>query len=135
MPNLNDTRSAIETFVDINISGTVPIAYDNVPFDADGIDMYAHLSLSFAGSENVNIGGVLQKRIRHTGDMVFKLYTKIGSGTATAFSNLDFIKTQIENKYLDPKLLTYAAEPIRKGIGKEGYYSYFLRVPFVSDEC
>jgi len=135
MPNLNTTRTDIENLIGVVITPILPVSYDNVPFDSDGIENYVHLSLSFTNTNNVNIGAILSKRIRHEGDIVFKLYVKIDSGTATAFAFLDSIKTQVENQYISNNLLTYAAEPIRKGVGKEGYYTYFLRIPFVSDEC
>lgn len=135
MPNLDTTRGDIESFVDVNVSPILPIAYDNVPFDSSGLSTYTHLSLSFNGSSNVNIGGGASKHIRHVGDIVFKLYNKIDSGTSSAFVLLDSIKTQMENKYISSNLITYAAEPIRKGVGKEGFYTYFLKIPFVSDEC
>lgn len=135
MPNLNETRRDIESFIDTNVSPIVTISYDNVPFDSSGLTQYAHLSLTFLDNENVNIGGQTSKRIRHFGDIIFKLYVKINSGTSTAFTLLDSIKLQVENKYISTNLITYVAEPIRKGVGKEGFYSYFLRVPFVSDEC
>lgn len=135
MPDLDTTRGDIEMFVTTGLSGLVQIAYDNVPFTSNGTSEYVHLSLSFVDSSNVNIGGVNNKRIRHFGEIVFKLYVKINSGTSSAFSLLDDIKTQVENKNISFNVLTYAAKPIRKGVGKEGYYSYFLRIPFVSDEC
>lgn len=135
MPNINDTRQYIETFIDTNISSILPISYDNVPFNDNGLSYYIHVSLSFLGSSNITIGGAFNKRIRHNGDIVIKLYTKINSGTATAFDYIDQIKSNIENKNISHNLITYAAEPIRKGVGKEGFYTYFLRIPFVSDEC
>lgn len=135
MPNLEGTRQYIESFIDTNISPIVKVSYDNVPFDASGLSSYVHMSLSFNDSSNVNIGGVNNKRIRHVGDIVFKVYNKIDSGTSTAFKLIDSIKEQIQNKEISGNLITYAAEPIRKGVGKEGFYTYFLRIPFVSDEC
>ena len=135
MPNLNDTKIDIESHIDTNVSGILPIAYDNIPFENDGLDKYVYLVVQFTSSSNINIGSIISKRIRHTGSIIFKLYTKIDLGTTIPLSTLDSIKTQVENRYISTNLITYAAEPARKGIGKDGYYSYFLSIPFVSDEC
>lgn len=135
MPNLNETRKSIEKLVRTNVETILPIAFDNVPFSDEGVDEYAHLSIHFTGSTNINIGVIISKRIRHTGSIVFKLYMDIDKGTSGAFVLLDSIKTQVENKYITDNLITYAAEASREGVGNEGYYTYFLRIPFVSDEC
>ena len=135
MPNLEETRRDIESYIDSNVSGIIPIAYDNVEFDNSVVQDYAHLTLVYNDSQNVNINAINNRRIRHLGTIVFKIYNKIGVGTSSAFTLIDSIKTQVENKYISSNLVTYAANPVRKGAGKIGYYTYFLRIPFVSDEC
>ena len=133
MANLVNTKRLIETFVATNIA-TVPLSYDNIEYTGNK-DFYPHLTIAFLNSENANIGSALSKRIRHQGVIVFKLFTEINKGTDKALETLDQIKTQVENKYIDSNLFTYAAEPTRQGVGDEGSYTYFLRIPFVSDEC
>lgn len=134
MPDLNTTRKDIESFVATNIV-TIPIAYDNIDFDESSVGEYAYLSIHFTYSRNVNTGAINYKRIRHEGAIVFKIYSPIDSGTSLGLTRMDEIKTQVENKYISPNLITYAAEPQREGVSSEGYFTYFLRIPFVSDEC
>jgi len=134
MPNLSETRRDIETYIFTNIV-TIPVVFDNVKQDVSGFDEYAFTNIQFVDSTNVNLGAVLNKRIRHTGTIVFKVYTPIDQGTNRGFVLMDEIKSELENKYISNNLLTYAAEPTREGVGKEGYFAYFLRIPFTSDEC
>ena len=114
MPNLNDTRADIENLIGTAITPILPVSYDNVPFDESSIKNFVHLSLSFTNSENANIGAVLSKRIRHEGDIVFKLYVEIDSGTAIAFGLLDEIKTQVENRYICLNHLIHVLNAIHK---------------------
>ena len=132
MPDLRTTKRLVETFVTNNVT-TIPLSYDNIEYLGNK-DFYVHLTLSFLLSSNANIGSQLHKRVRHQGDIVFKLFTQIGIGSDSAFEALDYIRTQVENKQIDSNLFTYAAQPTRQGVGDEGSYTYFLRIPFVSDE-
>lgn len=134
MPNLSETRRDIETEIDTNVT-IVPIAFDNIKKDVSGLSEYAYVNIQFVGSGNVNIGAVNNKRIRHEGSIIFKIYTPIDGGTDRGYVIMDTIKTQLQNKYISLNLLTYAAEPTREGVSKEGYFAYFLRIPFTSDEC
>jgi len=132
MPNLNDTKTILESFVSNNVTG-IPFAYDNIEYTGDK-NFYASIRVQFVYDSNINIGSILHKRIRHEGDIVFKLYSEIGIGTKKSLTALDNIKTQVENKYISENLMTYAAEPTREGADESGNYINFLRIPFVSDE-
>ena len=132
MPNLTNTKIDIESFVASNIT-TIPLSYDNIQYNGDK-DYYAHVTVAFIDSENANIGSQVHKRVRHEGVIIFKVYTEIGIGTNKSLEALDYIKTQVENKYISSNLFTYAAESIRKGEDDVGNYVGFLRIPFVSDE-
>jgi len=134
MPNLSETRSDIESYIYDNVVAPA-IVFDNVRQDTSGLDEYAFVTIQYIGSSNVTLGAVLNKRIRHSGTIVFKIYTPIDQGTNRGFVLMDDIKTELENKYISSNLLTYAAEPTREGVGKEGYFAYFLRIPFTSDDC
>lgn len=132
MPNFTDTKRILETFISTNIID-IPFAYDNIEYTGDK-NFYAYVKIKFLNDENINIGSTLHKRIRHEGDIVFKLYTEIGIGTDKSLTALDNIKTQVENKYISENLVTYAAQPTREGANNSGSYVNFLRIPFVSDE-
>ena len=132
MPNFNDTKTILESFVTNNVVG-IPFAYDNIDYYGDK-NFYAFVKIKFLNDTNINIGSTLHKRIRHEGDIVIKLYSEIGIGTNKSLEALDNIKTQVENKYISENLVTYAAAPTREGANDSGSYINFLRIPFVSDE-
>ena len=135
MPDLNETRYRLENAFITGWGTTTPIAYDNVYFDDDGVDEYVLLRFVVYNTENMTIGSQLANAVRHYEALVIKVYTKIGSGSGTAWEYADQIKTLMANKGISANLYTLEAEVRRDGDSKEGYFSVVCSIRYRSEEC
>lgn len=135
MPNINTTRSDLESLFIAGWGNTTPIAYDNVPFDNNGIDEYVHVRFTVYDSRNFTIGSQLVAAVRHTGTLIVVIYTKLGAGTGSAWDYADQIKTIMANKQVSRGLFTTESEIRRDGDEKDGYFGVICSTRYTSDEC
>lgn len=136
MPNLNTTRSHLETAFINGWGTTTPISYDNVNYQEVSGESYVRISIEFVDSSNVCIGGSVDgtKRQRHIGLVKLMIYTPINEGSGSAYTLADTYKTIMDNKTINTDLYTGTTDVIRSGENVDGYYSLLCLTEFTSDE-
>lgn len=133
MPSLDKTREILEVAIINGWGSTTPIKFDNVKFDDTGLDAFISVMLINYKSENVTIGSAITKRIRHTGVLAIKVYTKQNDGSSTAYAYADQIRGLMDNLSQN-NLFTKASMTRRNDVADDGWYSLIVDVPYISDE-
>lgn len=133
MPNLVDTREALESLITTGWGETTPIKYESVNFDDKGKDAFISIMLINYTSKNVCIGSADTKRIRHEGVLAVKINTKQNIGSVPAYTYAQQVKDILEN-IVQPNLFTLAAQTRKNKVVNDGWYCLIVDVPYVSDE-
>lgn len=133
MPNVNQTKQALEAMFMTGWGATTPIGHDNVSFDDSTILEFVSVKFINYTSSNVNIGGALNKRKRHEGVLSIKVYTKQHIGTGDAYSHAASISDIMDNK-TQSNLFTGVSDVRRFGEGDDGWFGLIVDVPYISDE-
>lgn len=133
MPDLNDTRSILESAFVTGWGVTTPIKFDNVVFNDYDIDSFVSVTMINYTTNNVCIGSAITRRVRHEGVFAIKIYTKQNVGTGQAYGYSDQIRLIMDN-FTQPNLFTKASMTRRNGEAEDGWYGLIVDVPYVSDE-
>lgn len=133
MPNLNETKQALETMFTDGWGVTTPISYDNVSFDDTTIDEFVNVRFINLVSNNVNIGGAINKRKRHEGILSVKIFVKQRIGTGDAYTHAVSVANIMDNK-TQSNLFTGVSDTRRLGEDDDGWFGLIVDVPYISDE-
>ena len=133
MPDLNETRSVLETAFINGWGATTPIKHENVVFDDRGISAFVSVKMINYVSDNVCIGSVDNKRIRHTGALHVKIYTKQNIGAGSAYDYADQVRGIMDNLLIGD-LFTKASTSRVMGETEDGWFVTIVETPYSSDE-
>jgi len=132
--NQQDTKAALEQLIADNWTIT-EIAYDNIPYkQTQGVEFIAP-HVMFDHAQNVNIGAMTYKRVRHAGQLVIRIYTLIDTGSVRAYALGEDLITLLSNRYVGTNIVTYAGSIRRNSNEIDGFYSVILTINFDSDDC
>ena len=133
MPDLNETRSVLETAFINGWGATTPIKFENVVFDDRGISAFVSVKMINYISDNVCIGSIVQKRIRHIGALHIKVYTKQNIGAGSAYDYADQVRGIMDNVQVG-NLFTKASTSRVVGETEDGWFVTIVEIPYISDE-
>jgi len=133
MPSIDKTKQALESMFITGWGSTTEISHDNVFFDDIIVDEFVSMKFINYTSKNVNIGGALVKRKRHTGVLSIKIFTKQHIGTGVGYGYVTQITDFMDNKQ-QTNLFTGVSDVRRLGEDDDGWFGLIVDIPYISDE-
>lgn len=134
---INDIENAIQARFGtlVEDAESVAVQYPNaLPISIDTLLLWVRLTILFADSIQVSIGSPGAQRVRHPGQMIAQIFSKIGEGTGTARELADKIRAAFSRVTADG--VTYRTPSIvkvqRDADGK--WWQINVVCPFYSDE-
>lgn len=129
MPDIFNTQVVLDSYLKTNWSNTL-IAWENLPFDPPKASWIEPI-MSIDVSQNVTIG---LTRKRHFGTYTIRIFCPLSKGSSESKLLADQLIAIMENKRLDPDLLTYSGTFNRVGNDGHGWYQANILITFTSDE-
>tara|TARA_R100001440_G_scaffold19102_1_gene32250 strand:- start:120 stop:548 length:429 start_codon:yes stop_codon:yes gene_type:complete len=86
--DLNTVRATIESRLndEFRIGPSIPLVFNNIPFDASNVDQYIQCITSFGSSEYLTQGTSTSATNLVVGLIIFNIYTKQGLGAGANFA-------------------------------------------------